>query len=250
MRLVSAFSLVAAVPGALAGPASSTAKVACQDIGLVLPGRVSYPLATAYSQEVYSYWSALLRDIKPACVVLPKSTEQVAAVVRILNKYPEVRFAVKSGGHDPNAGHATVQDGVLISMKKLTGTTYDEGRQLAHVQPGGEWNDVIGTLDPQGVTVAGGRLGIVGVGGLLLQGGLSFLSSQYGLAADNIVGWETVTADGSIRYINATEEPDLAVAMRGSGSQFGIVTQFTIRTHPIGKIWGGTRVYDASKAVE
>lgn len=185
MRLVSAVFLVAAaVPGALASPGSSSTKTACQDIGVALPGRVSYPLATAYSEAVHSYWSTLLRDIKPACVVLPKSTEQVAAAVRILNKYPDVRFAVKSGGHDPNAGHATVQDGVLISMKELTGTTYDEGRQLAHVQPGGHWDDVIGTLDPQGVAVAGGRLGIVGVAGLLLQGGLSFLSSQYGLAAD------------------------------------------------------------------
>ncbi|GAB0134519.1 hypothetical protein EsDP_00002886 [Epichloe bromicola] len=226
MRLVSAVFLVAAVPGALAGPGSSTTKSACHDIGVALPGRVSYPLATAYSQEVHSYWSTSLRDIKPACLVLPKSAEQVAAAVRILNKYPDVRFAVKSGGHDPNAGHATVQDGVLISMKELTGTTYDDKRRLAHVQPGGEWNHVIGTLDPQGVAVAGGRL----------------------VSTQNIVGWETVTADGSIRYINATEEPDLAVAMRGSGSQFGIVTQFTIRTHPIGKIWGGSRIYDASKA--
>jgi FAD/FMN-containing dehydrogenase len=92
--------------------------------------------------------------------VLPQSAEEVSKVVKILNNYPNVSFAVKSGGHDPNVRHASVQDGVLISTKDLAGVTYDAEKNLAYVKPGGEWNDVIGSLDEQGVAILGGRLGM------------------------------------------------------------------------------------------
>jgi FAD/FMN-containing dehydrogenase len=87
----------------------------------------------------------------------------------------------------------------------------------------------------------------VGVGGYLLQGGISFLSAQEGLAADSIVGWETVMANGSIVNVDAASRPDLAQAMRGSGSQFGIVTKYTIKPHHIGQVYGGFCLYDESQ---
>jgi FAD/FMN-containing dehydrogenase len=71
------------------------------------------------------------------------------------------------------------------------------------------------------------RLGLVGVGGYLLQGGISFLSAQEGLAADNIIGWQIAVANGSIVNVDAATDPDLAQALRGSGSQFGIVTRYS-----------------------
>ncbi|KPM42450.1 hypothetical protein AK830_g4102 [Neonectria ditissima] len=231
---------------ALAAPGASTLK-ACKELSKALPGRVSLPLTINYYQEASEYWSTVLRDIKPACVVLPVSALEVATAVKVLNKYPDVDFTAKSGGHDPNPGHATVRDGVLISLSEIAGTVYDKNRNLAYLKPGGEWNDVISTLDKEGVTMVGGRLGIVGIGGYLLQGGISFLSSQYGLAADSIVGWELVTANGTIINVDAHDQPELAVALRGSGSQFGIVTKFTIEAHPIGKVWGGLRIYEDSK---
>ncbi|KAH7320084.1 hypothetical protein B0I35DRAFT_451019 [Stachybotrys elegans] len=233
--------------GALATQSHCLAASACRDISLAIPGRVEMPISIRYLAEVNSYWSLALREIKPACVVFPNSAEDVATAVTILSTYPSVNFTVKSGGHDPNSGHASVNRGVLISMAELTGATYDSETGLAKVLPGGEWNDVISDLSEYGVTVAGGRLGIVGVGGLLLQGGISFLSAQYGLAADSVVGWNTVLPNGTIAYINATTRPDLAVAMRGSGSQFGIVTEFTIQAHPIGQVWGGARIYGADQ---
>ncbi|KAK6508950.1 hypothetical protein TWF481_003718 [Arthrobotrys musiformis] len=242
------FSIVGLMgQSALAGASASTTK-ACQEISKALPSRVSFPLSISYYQEASEYWSTVLRDIKPACIVFPESALDVSAAVKILNNYPDVKFTAKSGGHDPNPGHSTVQDGVLISMSKISGTTYDRARNVAIVKPGGEWNEVIATLYKEGVTIVGGRLGIVGIGGFLLQGGISFLSSQYGLAADNVVGWEIVAANGTILNINAADRPDLAVALRGSGSQFGIVTQFTVRAYPIGKVWGGMRIYDGSKS--
>lgn len=231
-----------------AQPSASTTQ-ACKDIDDALPGCLSWPLGLRYTTETQEYWSTALRDLKPACVVHPSNTSEVATIIQILNKYPDVDFSAKSGGHDPNPGHGSVQDGVLIALRDISGATYNNQTGLAYVKPGGTWNDVIGDLEPSGVTVVGGRLGIVGVGGYLLQGGISFLSAQYGLAADSIVGWETVMPNGSIVNIDASTRPDLAVAMRGSGSQFGIVTQFTVEAHPIQQVWGGSRIYtNASRA--
>lgn len=139
--------------------ASGSTSAACEELSVALPDRVSEPISISYVSETHSYWSTALRDVKPSCVVLPTSTDEVAAAIRVLNKYPEVPFAVKSGGHTPNHRHSSVQDGVLISTKDLAGVTYDEETKLAFVRPGGEWNDVSGPLDEQGVAIVGGRLG-------------------------------------------------------------------------------------------
>lgn len=148
---------------ALAAPSASTLQ-ACADIDAELPaGRVvpanSSSSSIQYRIETAKYWSTALREVEPACVVLPASAAHVSAAVRVLNRYPDVEFAVKSGGHDPNAGHATARDGVLIAFHDLVGAAYDAGAGLARVRPGGEWNDVIGDLEPSGVAVVGGRLG-------------------------------------------------------------------------------------------
>lgn len=143
---------------AIASPSKSTNK-ACSDLTTALPKRVSIWASIPYLSEVHSYWSTALRDVKPACVVFPQSGEEVASAVKVLNEYPDVQFAVKSGGHTPNHRHSSIQDGVLISTKDLSGVTYDYDKQLAYIKPGGEWNDVIGPLDEEGVTVVGGRLG-------------------------------------------------------------------------------------------
>jgi hypothetical protein len=144
----------------LAAPDQATTQ-ACTDIQDALPGKVLTPgfLALEYEHETQQYWSTTLRSVDPACIVQPSSPEDVAAVVKVLNKYPSVRFAIRSGGHDPNVGHATVQDGVQIVMTDLAGATYDADKDLAYVKPGGEWNDVISDLAPSGVAVVGGRLG-------------------------------------------------------------------------------------------
>ncbi|RBR24909.1 uncharacterized protein FIESC28_02327 [Fusarium coffeatum] len=235
--------------GAFAAPSESTTK-ACKEISKALGKKVSFPYTINFNSESSGYWSTALREIKPACVISAKSAEDVSTAVTILNKYPDVKFAAKSGGHDPNPNHATAGDGVLISLSEMVGATYDAEKKIAYVKPGGEWNDVISQLNKDGVTIAGGRLGLVGVGGLLTQGGISFLSAQYGLAADNVVSWEMVNHNGTIVNIDAESQPDLAVALRGSGSQFGIVTKFTVKAYPIGKVWGGIRTYDESKTDE
>lgn len=142
-----------------AAPSASTTE-ACDAISNALPdGRVSSPLTLSYTSETNSYWATNLHDAKPACLVLPESADEMSLVVKTLNKYPSVEFAIKSGGHTPNKRHSSIQDGVLISTKNLAGTTYDPETELAHVEPGGEWNDVFEELGKHGVAIVGGRLG-------------------------------------------------------------------------------------------
>jgi FAD/FMN-containing dehydrogenase len=141
-------------------PTNVTTK-ACTEIKNALPGKVLTPglLTVEYAYETQQYWSTTLREVDPACIVQPDSAQDISLVIKILNKYPSVRFATRSGGHDPNVGHATVQDGVLITMTDLVGATYDTEEDVAYVRPGGEWNDVISDLEKSGVAISGGRLG-------------------------------------------------------------------------------------------
>ncbi|KAK8051867.1 hypothetical protein PG993_003252 [Apiospora rasikravindrae] len=96
------------------------------------------PGDAAYGAELSHYWSKSLADLRPACVVQPVTVEQVAAVVRVLNhqNHTSVPFAVKSGGHDPNPGHASVDGGVLIALHHMKGTRYDAEKGVAYVKPG------------------------------------------------------------------------------------------------------------------
>jgi hypothetical protein len=154
------FAALLSVHSTVAAP-TQAAFQACTEIKNTLSDKVLTPglLAAEYNYETAQYWSTTLRQVDPACIVQPSSAKDVAAVVTILNKYPSVPFAIRSGGHDPNVGHATVQDGVLITMTNLKGAEYDAEKNVAYVKPGGEWNDVIGDLEPHGVAIAGGRMG-------------------------------------------------------------------------------------------
>jgi hypothetical protein len=148
------------IHSAVAAPTQSAFQ-ACTEIRDALPNKVLINgiVPVKYDYETSQYWSTTLRQVKPACIVQPSSAEDVAAAVLVLNKYSSVPFAIRSGGHDPNVGHATVQDGVLITMTNLQGAEYDAEKNVAYVKPGGEWNDVIGELEPHGVAIAGGRMG-------------------------------------------------------------------------------------------
>jgi len=92
-------------------------------------------------------------------VTYPSSAEQVSQVVTILNRYADVQFAVKSGGHNPNVGWSSVDGGVLISMKNLSSTVYNAGEQTAEIGPGARWASVLSALEPYNVAVVSGRLG-------------------------------------------------------------------------------------------
>lgn len=107
------------------------------------------------------------------------------------------------------------------------------------------WSDVYKYLEPHGLAVPGGRIGPVGVPGLLLAGGVNFYGNEVGWAADSVVNYEIVLADGSLTNVNKKHLPDLFWALKGGSSNFGIVTRFDVETIKSPKIWGGTYTVEA-----
>jgi len=138
---------------------SSQMSNACRDLKTALADKVSFPGEPTYKKACSHYWSKALRQMRPACVVSATTAQDVSAAIKALAQYPEVPFVVRSGGHDPNPGHASTDGGILISLTAMKGATYDKESGLALVKPGGQWNDVIKDLEPHGVTIVGGRLG-------------------------------------------------------------------------------------------
>lgn len=141
---------------------SPNVTAACADITAGNIKTDSLPAAALdpdYIDAKTHYWSAANGDLSPQCVVYPTSAQEVSKIVTILNRYEDVQFAVKSGGHNPNVGWSSVDGGVLISMKNLSSTVYNAAESTADIGSGARWVDVISTLQPYNVAVVSGRLG-------------------------------------------------------------------------------------------
>lgn len=141
---------------------SASALAACSEIISVGANIQTWPWALFDFDYLYAkdhYWSAANADSTPACVVFPTTAEEVSGIVSTLLKYPDVSFAVKSGGHNPNVGFSSVDGGVLISMTSLATTTISNDSLTADIGPGSRWGAVIDTLTPHNLTVVGGRIG-------------------------------------------------------------------------------------------
>lgn len=158
---------------------------------------------------------------KPTCVVQPRSTADVQKIVSRLTQQ-RVRFAIRSGGHLPSPLGANTNDGVLIDLSTLNTKVYDAKSSTVKIGSGQKWDGVYKYLDQYNVTVVGGRVVDVGVGGLILGSGLSYLSDLHGMACDNVVNFEIVIADGSVVNANATSNQDLFKALKGGANNFGM----------------------------
>ncbi|KAE8149884.1 hypothetical protein BDV25DRAFT_155554 [Aspergillus avenaceus] len=204
-------------------------------------------LTIDYHKTLTDYWSTACGDLRPTCIATPSSALKMSQIVKELHDV-DTLFAVKSGGHMPNNGFASIQDGLLISTQNLNHVIYNAQDQTATIGPGLSWEEAQKGLEGTGRTIVGGRLGGVGVGGYMLGGGLSFLSSQYGWAANNVVDFEVVLANGTIVNANAKENTDLFASLKGGGNNLGIVTSYTLQTHPQDhKVWGGNYVFTSDK---
>ncbi|OBT60360.1 hypothetical protein VE03_10495 [Pseudogymnoascus sp. 23342-1-I1] len=221
---------------------SSTPDVplACELLRSIRPAQSLSPGSTAYSLARHGFWSTTQSEIQPACIFQPESAADVSLALIILQQ-TRCPFAVKSGGHGRYAGESTVENGVLIDLVRLDQITIAEDSETVVLGPGNRWLSVYAALEPMGLVVVGGRDADVGVGGFLLGGGISFLSSAHGWASDNIEAFEVVLSNGTIRTASATDNPDLYRALRGGGGNFGIVTAFTLKAYPYNGMWGGMR---------
>ncbi|KAI0289873.1 FAD-binding domain-containing protein [Multifurca ochricompacta] len=159
-----------------------------------------------------------------ACSVEPGSVEDVSVITR-------TPFAVKGGGHTGNPGFSSTP-GVQIAMTRFNAVNVNADAGTVDVGSGLTWDNVYQQLSAFNLTVAGGRIPGVGVGGLLLGGGYSFIANQYGLGIDNVVAYDLVLPNGTFKKVTA-DDHDLWFGLRG------IVTQFTLKSFPQGEVWGG-----------
>ncbi|KAH8199960.1 hypothetical protein TruAng_005899 [Truncatella angustata] len=225
---------------------AAAASQTCSQVASLYPDiPVDLPLSIDYTTAQTEYWSTSCGDLKPDCILTPTSTEQVAQIVQVLLSNNDT-FAVKSGGHNPNNYFASVAGGPLISTKLLNEVVLDNVTETVRVGPGNRWDDVSGALDGTGYTAVGGRIGNVGVGGYLLGGGLSFMSTEYGWAANNILEFTLVLANATVLTVTEDTYPDIFLALKGGGNIYGIVTSYVLQAHPQGQVWGGNLWFDAN----
>ncbi|KFY65230.1 hypothetical protein V496_02728 [Pseudogymnoascus sp. VKM F-4515 (FW-2607)] len=246
----------AAATAAIASSATSAGSYCCQILKLGMGAKISFPNTTPYNESIGSYFSVQNNAIKPACVVSATTTKDVQEAVGILSTLSLVgkfagrkcQFAVRSGGHTPWAGSATIQDGVDIDLSALNQVTPSKNKKTVSIGPGNRWIDVYLKLDALGLGVSGGRVGSVGVGGLVTGGGMSFFAPRYGFVCDTVTEFEVVLASGRTVVANAKTNPTLWRALKGGSNNLGVVTRITLETWAQDKFWGGIVVNPVSTA--
>jgi FAD/FMN-containing dehydrogenase len=214
----------------------------CSSVASIGYINITYALNLAYIEEQTQYWSTSCSALLPSCIIFPKTVEEVSTVVQILANTSE-SFAIKSGGHNPNNGWSSVAGGPLIAMEHFDQANLDRSTGIVDVGPGNRLDGIAAKLQGSGWTFVGGRIGNTGVGGLVLGGGLSYMSTQYGWAASSVLEYEIVFANGTIGRITKDNHPDLFKALKGGGNNFGVVTNYKLQAHRQGDIWGGNLVY-------
>lgn len=187
-------------------------------------------------------------DKRPALIA---RCADAADVIRAVNfgRDTGLAIAVRGGGHN-GPGFASVDDGLVIDLSAMTGVRVDPEARTARVGPGCTQGDLDHAAHAFGLAVPAGIVSTTGIAGLTLSGGHGYLSRRYGLTIDNLLGADVVLADGSFVTASADSHPDLFWALRGGGGNFGVVTSFLYRLHPVGNVFAGPIAYDQADAAE
>jgi FAD/FMN-containing dehydrogenase len=186
-------------------------------------------------------------DPHPALITRPVSDADVAAVVTYARENG-LPLAVRSGGHSL-AYLSVIDDTIVVDLSEMAGVSIDPEARIARVQPGATSGDLAGPANDYGLALSTGDTHSVGMGGLTTGGGIGFMVRKYGLAIDNLLAAQVVTAAGDIVTASAEEHSDLFWAIRGGGGNAGIVTEFVFRLAPVGQILGGELMLPASREV-
>jgi FAD/FMN-containing dehydrogenase len=171
-------------------------------------------------------------DRRPAVLVRCSSAEDVSRTIAFGHAH-DTLIAVRGGGHN-GGGLGIVDDGIVIDLAGMNEVVVDPDANTVRVGGGCTWGDVDRVTAEYGRATPSGIISTTGVGGLTLGGGLGHLTRPFGLTIDSLLGAEVVLADGSRVHASANEHPELFWALRGGGGNFGVVTSFEFRTHPVG----------------
>ena len=212
-----------------------------------LAGGLHEPGEPEFEDACTLYSSAI--ETRPRYVARCVSPDDVIAVLAFAREH-DAPVAVRAGGHSVT-GASLVEDGIVLDVRPMNDVDVDPERRIARVGGGATWAHVDRATQEHGLATTGGRVSTTGVAGLTMGGGSGWLERKHGLACDNLVAVELVTATGELVRASADENPDLLWALRGGGANFGVVTAMEFQLHPIPEqIFAGFLLHHADRARE
>ena len=185
-------------------------------------------------------------DRHPGLIARCTSPNDVIQAVNFAREQGSL-VSVRGTGHNV-AGFAVCDEGTVIDLSPMTNVVVDPAARTVRAEAGTTWGQVNDALQPHGLAATGGFVSVTGVSGLTLGGGLGWLVRKHGLALDNLLSAEVVLADGRLVIASASENADLFWAIRGGGGNFGVVTSFAFRVHPVGTVLAGIVLHPAAAA--
>ena len=211
-----------------------------------LHGGVTRPTDPDYD-EVRALYNAMI-DKRPALIARCADVDDVVASVNF-GREQGLEIAIRCGGHN-GPGLGSVDNGLVIDLSGLKTVTVDPDAKTAAVGGGCLFGDIDAATHEHGLATPGGIISTTGAGGLILGGGIGHLSRKCGLSIDNILGAQVVLADGSVVNANENENDDLYWALRGGGGNFGVVTQLTMRLHPVSMVVAGPMFWELERSAD
>lgn len=192
-------------------------------------------------------WNGMI-DRRPALIARSADANDVRTAVK-LARAEGLPISVRGGGHGV-AGTAVCEDGLMIDLSPMKGVSVDAERREAVAGPGVLWGEFDAATEAHGLATTGGQISHTGIAGLTLGGGIGYLMGKHGAVCDNVLSMDVVLADGESVVASEDQNPDLFWAMRGAGANFGIVTSFRYRLHPLEGVLGGMLLYPRAQAAE
>lgn len=211
-----------------------------------LRGPVIGPSDEGY-EEACKLYNGMI-DKRPAIIARCVDVADVMAAVNFGHNHG-LLIAIRGGGHN-GPGLGSCDNGLVIDLSPLKGIHVDASARTVRVEAGCTQGDVDHATHPYGLAVPAGIVSSTGIAGLTLGGGMGYLSRKHGLTIDNLIEADMVLADGRPVTASATENPDLFWAIRGGGGNFGVVTSFLFRAHPVSTVFAGPIFWDAKDAVQ
>jgi FAD/FMN-containing dehydrogenase len=208
-------------------------------------GRVITPDDPGYDQARQVFYGGF--DRHPQLIVQAADADDVATVVGLARE-SGLELAVRSGGHSP-AGHSTTNGGIVLDLGALRALEIDAEARTAWAEPGLTAGAYTTAAAERGLATGFGDTGSVGIGGITLAGGVGYLVRKHGLTIDDLLAAEVVGADGQLLRVDEQTHPELFWAIRGGGGNFGVVTRFQFRLHPLAQVVGGMLILPATPEV-